>query len=93
MAEFKPYQKKKFLVVESMSSMASIHCKIKESGEYQIRIADCNRTIKLWGDLNSEQDCKEVFEKINTLQTQLELFKNELKLKLGSDFIKYYELK
>jgi len=36
---FIPYQKKVFLVPESMLSMAAIHTKIKVDGECQIRIA------------------------------------------------------
>jgi len=75
---FIPYQKKVFLVPESMLSMAAIHTKIKVDGECQIRIADCNQTVKLWNNLNNPEECKEMLQKITTLEEQLKEFKHEL---------------
>lgn len=52
------YNHKRFLAPKSLLSMAVIHTKIKPCGEAQIRISDCNNTIKLWNDLNDQNQVK-----------------------------------
>ena len=76
------YNRKIFLAPDSILSMAAIHTKIKQCGEVQIRISDCNQTIKLWNDLNDPEQVKEFILKITNIQTELESLKQEVKLKL-----------
>ncbi|MEC4049305.1 hypothetical protein OX284_007670 [Flavobacterium sp. SUN046] len=76
------YNRKIFLAPDSLLSMAAIHTKIKQCGEVQIRISDCNQTIKLWNDLNDPEQVKEFILKITNIQTELESLKQEVKLKL-----------
>ena len=76
------YNRKIFLVPESINSMAAIFTKIYKTGIAIIRISDCNRTIKLWNDLNDPEQVKEFLQKINSIQKELELLKEEVQLKL-----------
>mgnify|MGYP007071565100 CR=1 FL=1 len=80
------WDKKEFLVQDSILSMAAYHAKIKSepNSQYQLRISDCNNTIKLWGNINSLEDIKEGMEKLETLkqgiislQIQLEKVRQE----------------
>lgn len=76
------YNSKIFLAPDSILSMAVIHTKIKKCGEAQIRISDCNSTIKLWNDINNRDQVKEMLTKIDNLKIQLELFKKQVLIKL-----------
>lgn len=76
------YNRKIFLAPDSIHSMAAIFTKIYKSGIAIIRISDCNKTIKLWNDLNDPEQVKEFLLKINNIQNELELIKQEVKLKL-----------
>jgi hypothetical protein len=76
------YNKKTFLAPDSILSMAVIHTKIKPCGEAQIRISDCNNTIKLWNDLNDKDQVKEMLTKITNIQNALDEFKKEVEIKL-----------
>lgn len=76
------YNSKIFLAPDSILSMAVIHTKIKKCGEAQIRISDCNNTIKLWNDINETKQVKEMLTKIDNIQSQLELFKKQVLIKL-----------
>jgi hypothetical protein len=69
------YLSKRFLVESSFKSMAAIQCKIKSNLEYSVRISDCNKTIKLWGNLKDQTDRKEFEEKIETVISELSKFK------------------
>lgn len=62
--------------------MAVIHTKIKPCGEAQIRISDCNNTIKLWNDLNDQNQVKEMLEKTDNIIQALESFREEVAIKL-----------
>ena len=70
------YLSKVFLSPDSMKSMAAIQCKIKLNGEYGIRISDCNKTIKIWGNIETDRD--EALEKIDALITELRKFRNHI---------------
>lgn len=70
--------KKEFLAKESINSTAAIHTKLRPDGIAQIRISDCNNSIKLWNNLNHTDEHAEMMEKINTIITHLEQFKTEL---------------
>lgn len=76
------YNKKVFLAPNIITSMAVIHTKIKPCGEAQIRISDCNSSIKLWNDLNDKSQAAEMLQKVETLLSNLEAFRDELKIKL-----------
>jgi hypothetical protein len=77
------YNKKRFLAPDSLLSMAVIHTKIKPCGEAQIRISDCNRTIKIWNDLNERKEIEEMILKTENLINHLIEFKKELIIKRG----------
>lgn len=61
--------------------MAVIHTKIKPCGEAQIRISDCNNTIKIWNDLNDKKQIVEMLEKIDNLIEPLTQFREEVRIK------------
>jgi hypothetical protein len=77
------YNKKSFLAPESIYSMAAVFTKIHSDGIAIIRISDCNRTIKLWNDLNEKVQVKEMLTKITNIQNALEEFKKEVEIKLN----------
>lgn len=65
--EFAPYNKKAFLLPDSINSAAMYHAKIFPDGRYIFRIHDCLTGIRLTGDLNEEQDFKDAFDKATEL--------------------------
>ena len=75
------YNKKKFLAPDSILSMAAIHTKIKHNGEASIRISDCNRSIKIWNDLNDKNQTKEMLLKLDSLISVLSDFRKEVEIK------------
>lgn len=72
------YNQNKFLAPESINSAAIVQTKIHENGIAILRISDCNRSIKIWNDLNDSNGRDEMIEKLSTLQTAIEKFKNEV---------------
>ena len=77
------FNQKRFLAPNSLLSMEVIHTKIKPSGEAQIRISDCNNTIKIWNDLNDKKEVEEMILKTENLINHLQEFRNELLIKKG----------
>lgn len=77
------YNKKAFLAPNSLLSMAVIHTKIKPCGEAQIRISDCNNTIKIWNDLNDKNQVHEMLQKANQLISMIVDFRDEVRIKLN----------
>jgi hypothetical protein len=69
------YNKKGFLVDDSILSMASYHAKLFPDGTYMFRIHDCNGGIRLRGDLNNEKEVKEAIEKLRVLEDALRSFR------------------
>ena len=61
------YNKKAFLLPESIHSCACYHAKIFEDGKYIFRIHDCLTGIRLRGDLNDETQLIESVEKFRVL--------------------------
>lgn len=76
------YNQKVFLAPDSINSMSAIFTKIYKNGIAIIRISDCNQTIKLWNDLNEQNQVEEMIIKIETLEKQLGLMKKEVQSKL-----------
>jgi hypothetical protein len=76
-----PYSKKVFLAPDSDHSSAMIHTKVREDGIAQIKIADCNRTIYLWNDINDRKSVREMLGKIDTIISHLSEFRKEIEIK------------
>ena len=72
----KPYNKKAFLLPESINSCASYHAKIYADGEYKLRIHDCITGICLRGNLNTRQGVTEAYNKTIALLEGLQEFKD-----------------
>lgn len=81
------YNRKEFLAPTSIRSMAAVHCKIKKNGEASIRISDCNHSIKIWNDMNSQEEALEMIEKINNLIDNLRELKREVGFKIKNTLI------
>lgn len=65
--DFKTYNKKGFLLPDSINSAAMYHAKLFANGEYVFRIHDCITGIRLRGELKEEKDFNDAFEKHVTL--------------------------
>ena len=61
------YNKKAFLLPESIHSSAIFHAKIMPDGLYYFRITDCKGAIRLHGNLNDKQQMEEAPVKLRTL--------------------------
>ncbi len=61
------YNKKGFLVPDSIRSTACYHAKILPTGEYMFRIHDCITGIRLRGDITDPQEVPEAVEKLRCL--------------------------
>jgi hypothetical protein len=61
------YNKKGFLLPDSIRSCASFHAKILPTGEYMFRVHDCVSGIRLRGDLNNPDEVKEAVQKLESL--------------------------
>jgi hypothetical protein len=72
------YNRKAFLVPDSIHSMAAYHAKIFPDGKYIFRIHDCNTGIRLRGDLNDGDQIHEAIEKLRTLENALFAFKKHI---------------
>ncbi len=73
---------KRFLVPNSITSMAAVHIKTYESGdrsEYQFRLADCNRTVKIWGKLDDPEQIQEGIEKMQAIIQAATALKDRLR--------------
>ena len=74
--EFKTYNKKAFLLPDSINSMAAYHAKLFPDGRYMFRIHDCNTGIRLIGELKKEQDLIDAANKLNELAAAAARFAN-----------------
>jgi hypothetical protein len=72
--QFTPYNRKGFLLPDSIHSMAAYHAKIYEDGTYRFRIHDCLTSIRLIGKLETEQDFNEAIQKCDNLAQALTEF-------------------
>ncbi len=75
------YNQKSFLAPNSINSMAAMFTKIYKTGIAIIRVSDCNRTIKIWNDLNSKDEVHEMLGKIDTMISMLQSFREQVKIK------------
>lgn len=73
---------KHFLAPHSIESMAAVHVKTKTDNTYQLRISDCNRTIKIWGKTDTKEGLTEGLEKLRNLRVTIEVLEAELHLLL-----------
>ena len=71
---FQPYNKKAFLLPDSIDSAAMYHAKIFTDGRYIFRIHDCLTGIRLIGELRKEQDFTDAFNKTKELALALTAF-------------------
>lgn len=65
--EIKTYNKKAFLLPDSINSMAAFHAKLFEDGKYIFRIHDCLTGVRLTGQLYEEKDFIEAEQKLIAL--------------------------
>ena len=72
--EFTPYNKKAFLLPDSIDSAAMYHAKIFDDGRYIFRIHDCITGVRLIGELRKEQDFVDAFNKTKELALALSDF-------------------
>lgn len=88
--KLKEYNKKGFLLPESILSMAAFHAKVYPAprAEYQLRLSDCNQTIRLWGKLEKKEDFLEAFEKLDNLIKAVCFLQAELASQYAKNFIK-----
>lgn len=73
--ETKTYNKKEFLLPESINSCALYHAKIKEDGTYMLRIHDCLTGIRLIGNVTCSSDVEEAKAKLLTLEKGIREFR------------------
>ena len=74
--EIKQYNKKDFLLPDSIRSMEAYHAKIMPDGKYMFRIHDCVTGIRLQGDLNNPDEVTEAVNKLNRLSLAAKDFAN-----------------
>lgn len=72
----KTYNKKAFLLPDSINSMSAYHAKVFEDGKYIFRIHDCLTGIRLRGDLNTKEGVTEAYNKTDALIEGLQGFKD-----------------
>jgi len=70
------YNKKAFLLPDSINSCSMYHAKIFEDGKYIFRIHDCLTGIRFRGDLNTQTGVLETCAKINQLIGGLDEFRD-----------------
>jgi len=72
--EFKPYNKKAFLLPDSINSAAMYHAKLFPDGKYVFRIHDCLGGIRLTGELKEESDYDDAVNKLQALSDAAQEF-------------------
>ena len=70
----KTYNKKGFLLPDSIKSMAAFHAKIMPDGKYLFRLHDCLSGVRLIGDVTDPTDVKEAVEKLRCLSVSAKEF-------------------
>lgn len=65
--QIKTYNKKSFLLPDSINSAAMYHAKLFPNGEYMFRIHDCITGIRLRGELKEQQDFVDAENKLRVL--------------------------
>jgi len=72
--DFKPYNKKAFLLPDSIHSAAMYHAKLFPDGKYVFRIHDCLGGIRLIGELKEESDYTDAVNKLQALSDAAQEF-------------------
>ena len=72
--EFKPYNKKAFLLPDSIHSAAMYHAKLFPDGKYVFRIHDCLGGIRIIGELKEESDYTDAINKLQALSDAAQEF-------------------
>jgi len=70
------YNKKEFLLPDSINSCALYHAKVDKDGICKFTIHDCNGSIRFWNDLNTIEGVTEAYDKVNALIEGLQGFKD-----------------
>lgn len=81
------HNEKIFLAPDSIRSMAAVHCKIKTDGIAMLKISDCNNSIRIWNDINSNEEKLEMIQKIRSLKSMLSNFEEEIKSRIPSELL------
>lgn len=76
------FNKKIFLAPDSLTSSSLIHSKIRKDGTAEIRLFDCNGSIRWLNDLNDTDQVKEMLTKLDSAMSMILEFRNEVKTKL-----------
>jgi len=72
----KTYNKKAFLIPDSINSCSLYHAKVFDDGRYIFRIHDCNTGIRLKGELNTKEGIREALKKTDALIEGLKDFED-----------------
>ncbi len=78
--KIKHYNKKEFLLPESINSCALYHAKIREDGTCMFRIHDCITGIRLVGNVTSPTDVEEAKAKLLKLEQGVKEFREFIDL-------------
>lgn len=70
------YNQKEFLAKNSIRSCASFHAKILPDLRAIFRVHDCNGGVRIWNDLNSPEEVREMVNKMRMLGTAALSFAN-----------------
>ena len=72
------YNKKAFLLPDSIRSMACYHAKIEPDGIMKLTIHDCNKSIRLHNNLNNPDEVREAIDKLAALEYGIAQLKDHL---------------
>ena len=72
--EIQKYNRKGFLLPDSIHSMAAYHAKLFDDGKYIFRVHDCITGIRLTGQLETENDYDDAILKLRELATAALMF-------------------
>ena len=84
--DYKEYNKKAFLLPNSIRSMAAYHAKLYPTGRYVFHIHDCHTGIRLTGQLDSREDFVEACEKAKALAAGLVRFSMHIEMLMRNEF-------
>lgn len=76
--EIQKYNRKGFLLPDSIHSMAAYHAKLFDDGKYIFRVHDCITGIRLTGQLETENDYDDAIMKLRELATAALMFSDHI---------------
>ena len=77
--QIKTYNKKSFLLPDSINSAAMYHAKLFPDGKYIFRIHDCITGIRLTGELKEQQDYIDAENKLRVLADACNQFADHIR--------------